>query len=189
MRVRRNSTAAAAAVLLALPSVAGEIKVAPDQRYLLLATTKTNTMEQELTDAANLGFRIVLAAPSGVGLLLLMERVATPPDVYKYKLLATTRVDTMDKELNEAARDGYRLLPRTIMPKQKLIGPPEIVSVTEKAPGSEKAPLYEYKVLGTAKTSTLEKEILESRAAGYVLSGMATANERTVIMEREIGAK
>jgi len=135
MSLRTVATAGVLAVTLPLLAFPGELELAPpSRRYLLLASTKTNTIEKELNEAAGLGFRVVLAAPSGVGLLFLMERLATPPDVYRYRLLATTTARNIEDELNRAAADGYRLLPGTILPKQKLIGPPEIVYVVERAP-------------------------------------------------------
>ena len=42
------------------------------------------------------------------------------PDTYKYRLLATTRTSTMEKELNQAAQEGFRLLPRTITAKERV---------------------------------------------------------------------
>jgi hypothetical protein len=143
MRVRTIATGAVLAVNLPLLAAAGGLEVvAPTQRYLLLASTKTNTIETELNQAAALGFRVVLAAPSGVGVLFLMERLAAPPDVYRYRLHATTTARDLEAALNRAAADGYRLLPGTMLPKQKLIGPPEIVYVVERAPEGAR-PAYE----------------------------------------------
>ncbi|MEJ7713262.1 MAG: hypothetical protein WKF84_26305 [Pyrinomonadaceae bacterium] len=68
-------------------------------------------------------------------MVLFLERVAQPPDIYKYQLLATTRTGTMEKELNLAAKDGFRLLPRTITAKEGMLTN-EIVSVLERAPKS-----------------------------------------------------
>lgn len=175
-------------IVLALLLIAGstsaeDLKIPPDQVYVLLSTTKTSTMEKELAQAASQGFRIVQAASSGVGLLLLLERT---PEKYDYKLLATVKIDTLEKEMNDMAKQGHRVLPRTIMTKQKMVGPPEIVCAMEREPGAGTQQRFEYTVLGTSKTSTLEKEILESKAKGFNLVGMTTANERTVIVEREI---
>ena len=76
-------------------------------------------MEEELAEAAALGFRIVTGSPtSGNEMALLLERVATPPDTYEYQLLATTRTSTMQEELAEAAAEGFRLLPRTMIAKR-----------------------------------------------------------------------
>src|SRR5688500_14762715 len=86
----------------------------PAPRYLLLATERTGTMQEELNEAANQGFRVLMGSPtSGSEMVLFLERTAQPPDVYSYRLLATTNVETMERELNEAAQEGFRLLPQT----------------------------------------------------------------------------
>ena len=62
-----------------------QVEVEPDQRYLLLAAERTGTMEEELGQAAALGFRIISGSPtSGNKMAILLERVATPPDTYQY---------------------------------------------------------------------------------------------------------
>src|SRR6266545_7465947 len=67
-----------------------------DQRYKLLATTKTSTMEEELNEAAAQGYRILVGSPtSGKEMAIFLERGASPNDPYKYRLLATTRTGTM----------------------------------------------------------------------------------------------
>src|SRR3972149_11266117 len=144
-------------VLVSIPGRTQKVKIAADQQYLLLATKKTSTMQEELDEVAKQGFRILVGSPtSGTEMVLLMERVATPPDTYAYQLLATTRTGTMQKELNEAASKGFRLLPRTMIAKeQAFMGGPEVVVVLERPPKAEKR--YEYKLLATNLTSTLQK--------------------------------
>ena len=186
MTSKTLSNLAALVLMLASIAVAQEsLKIDPNQRYLLLATTKTSTMQKELDEAAAQGFRILVASPtSGVEMAVLLERVAQPPDTYKYRLLGTTRTSTMQKELNEAAQEGFRLLPQTMVSKDRPIGPTEIVAVLERAPKTDKR--YEYKLLATTRTSTLQKEIAEAQAIGYVLAGMVSRGEHMVIMEKEI---
>jgi len=160
-----------------------------DQRYKLLATTKTSTMEKELNEAAAQGYQILVGSPtSGKEMAIFLERTASASDPYKYKLLATTRTGTMQKELNEAAEGGYRLLPRTMIAKmQAIIGGAEIVVVLERPPTAQKR--YEYKLLATNLTSTLQKEVTEAQAAGFVIIGMVSRGEHMVILERESGPK
>ncbi len=163
-------------------SRAGDLEVEPNQRYLLLATSKTGTMKKELDEAASLGFRVVAGSrTSGAEMALFMERVATPPDTYRYELLATTRTGTMQKELDEASAKGFRLLPATLMQKDRLMGPPEIVAVLERAPDAEDGS-YAYKLLATSRTSTLQKEVGESVHEGWQIVGMVSRDEHIVIM-------
>ena len=176
---------AASLALVSIPAQAQKLKLTPDQLYLLLATTKTSTMQEELEEAAQAGFRIVVGSPTaGDEMVILMERVATPPDTYTYQLLATTKTGTMQKELTEAAEQGFRLLPRTmIAKKQAFFNTVEVVALLERAPQATKR--YEYKLLATTLTSTLQKEITDALAAGFVLAGMVSRGEHMVIMEKE----
>ena len=90
-------------VLTSSASARAQIDVEPGQRYLLLAAERTSTMQDELDEAAALGFRIVTGSPtSGDEIVIFLERVTTPPDTYQYQLLATSRTGTMQRELEEA---------------------------------------------------------------------------------------
>lgn len=173
-------------VLLTAVSVAtqGKLKIDPENHYLLLSTVKTSTMQKELDQASAQGFRIISAASScgQSEMVLFLERVTQPPDTYKYRLLATTRTSTMEKELNQAAQEGFRLLPRTITAKEGFLSN-EIVSVLEQAPKSSKR--YEYRLLATSRTSTLQKEVAQSEADGFTLVGLVGRGENMVIMEKE----
>jgi hypothetical protein len=162
--------------VLHLPLGAGDLDLS--QEYLLLATKKTSTMEKELNQAAAAGYRII----AGTEMALLLESVAEPPTTYEYQLLATTKTSTMQKELAVAAAQGFRLLPKTMMQKDRMFGGQEIVVVLEKAPGSSQR--YEYLLLATTKTSTMQKEITQATEDGYEIVGMVSRGEHVVIMER-----
>lgn len=177
---------------LAGTTVAQKPGVEADQRYLLLAAKKTSTVQQEIDQAAALGFRILAGSPtSGSEMVLFLERVAQPPDTYTYRLIATTNTGTFQKELAAAAQEGFRLLPSTLVAKTSTIGgflgagkfSVELVVVLERAPKSDKR--YEYKLLATTRTATLQKEVSEAATAGFVLVGMVSRDEHTVIMEKE----
>lgn len=87
--------------------------------YRLLSTTKSTTLERELNAAAAEGFRFVpssLAALSGGGSLLRMrpsnETVAivqrtAAADPIVYKAIGARRVTTLEKELSQAAAEGF----------------------------------------------------------------------------------
>ena len=99
-----RTSALAAALLIALAPLAYAQEIEPGRNYMLLATRQTGTMQDELNEVASQGFRVVVGSPtSGAEMALLLERAAQPPDVYTYRLLATTRTGTMQRELNEAA--------------------------------------------------------------------------------------
>jgi hypothetical protein len=161
-----------------------EEKIEKGQRFILLATTRTGTMQKEIDEAAGNGFRVRMGGPtSGNEMLILMEKLASPPDVYKYKLLATTRTGTMEKELNESGDNGFRMLSQTMIAKKGMVSN-EIVVLLEKEPKA--AARYQYKLLATSRTSTMEKEIREAEASGFALVGIASRGEHMVIMEKEL---
>jgi len=155
-----------------------------DPKYKLLATTRTSTMQKELDQASALGYRIVASAPtSGSELVVFLSLDGTSEKPYKYKLLATTRTSTMQKELAEFAEQGYRLKPSTAIPKKRTFGSTEIVVIMELDPNSKI--FYEYKLLATSRTSTLQKEMIEAEEAGFRIVGMLSRGEHMVVVERE----
>lgn len=157
-------------------------------QYKLLATTRTSTMQKEINETAAQGYRIIVGAPtSGSEMALFLSRDGTVADPFQYKLLATTRTGTMQKEMNQAADEGYRLIPSTMIAKAQFLGGVEIVMILERPPISRK--MYEYKLLATSRTSTLQKEVTEAKDAGYVIVGMVSRDEHMVVMEREVPVK
>ena len=156
-------------------------------KYKLLATTRTGTMQKEVDEVAAQGYRILVGSPtSGTEMALFLSRDASAESPYKYKLLATTRTGTMNKELNELADGGYRLIPSTMIAKKQLLGAVEIVMIMERLPMPTKQ--YDYILLATSLTSTLQKEVTEAQDAGYKIVGMVSRGEHMVVMERESDA-
>ena len=87
------------------------------EKYLLLATNRTGTMEQELNEAGARGYRFAGAqggetAFGGNEAVVIMT---LDPDgrKYRYILLATSRTSTMQREMNEAPPD-YRYAGMTV---------------------------------------------------------------------------
>ena len=116
----RYMIAAVFMLALAAVSFAQDKKAPEDLQYKLLATTKTSTMQKEIDQAAQAGYRILVGAPtSGTEMAVFLSKDGTVADPYRYKLLATTRTSTMQKELNEAADGGYRLLPSTMIANRR----------------------------------------------------------------------
>jgi hypothetical protein len=154
-----------------------------DLKYKLLATIKTSTMQKEMDEVSSQGYRILVGSPtSSAEMAVFLSLEGTPENPYKYKLLATTRTGTMQKELNEAAEGGFRLIPSTMIAKQQLLGGNEIVMIMERPPKVVKE--YEYKLLATSRTSTLQKEVTEAQEAGFAIVGMVSRGEHMVVMEK-----
>ena len=144
--------------------------------YRILATTKTSTMEKEMNEAADAGFVFsnVMGGESAVGgkevLVAMMKNLTTPGEgKRKYKLLATSKTSTMQKEMQQYADEGFEYLGQTVF--QSALGGREVVVLMERDPARKGEP-SSYRLLATTKTSTMEKELKEAGEQGYVLMGL-----------------
>jgi hypothetical protein len=150
---------------------------ADNVQYKLLATNKTSTMEKEMNQAAAGGYRFEGAmggetAAGGNEMVVIMSRA--PGDNatrYSYRLLATQKTSTMEKELNEAGRQGYLYNTQTIY--NSSFGGREVVVILERTDSANV--VYEYKLLATSRTSTMEKELNSVGGANYSFCGVTVA--------------
>ena len=104
-----------------------------------------------------------------------------------YKLLATAKTSTMEKEMNEAADAGYSY--RGVMGGESAFGGKETVVVMGRA--SDAKGKKRYKLLCTARTSTMQKEISAAGDEGFLYMGQTVfesafgGKEVCVIVERD----
>ena len=165
--------------------------------YKVLATTKTSTMEKELNEASAQGFRIEKAmggesAFGGSEVIVIMskERSAAAKGRFAYKLLATNKTSTMQKELNEAGNEGFEYRDQTVF--SSAFGGKEVVAILELDRDANPKVRYEYRLLATSKTSTMQKELLEAGADGFKFVGVTVSktafggNEVVSIMRKDI---
>ena len=144
--------------------------------YKLLATNRVTTMEKEMKEAAAAGFRFdeVVSGNTfwgGAEALVIMSRPrgGGHKQRYEYRLLATSKTSTMQKELQEAGDRGFEHRGETVF--KKTFGT-EVMIILERDLQAEPR-LWEYKLLATKKTSTMQKEILEAADAGYQFVGVS----------------
>jgi opacity protein-like surface antigen len=164
--------------LLLLIAVLGSPAYAQDD-VRILATNKTSTMEQEMNEAADAGYRFagVMGGDTSFGgseVVVLMTRVPGGSPSFAYKLLATARTSTMQKEMQDAANAGFEYKGQTVF--KSTFGGKEVVVVLERDKTAEEPTKYEYRLLATKRTSTLQKEISQATAAGYAFVGLTVAN-------------
>jgi hypothetical protein len=177
-----------AAMVLALASpVAGQ-----DRTYKVLATSKTSTMQKEMQEAGDAGYRFVavMGGETSIGgkeVVVLMEKGGDQPGPFSYRLLATSKTSTLQKELQESADAGYSAVGQTVF--ESLFGGKETAAILEK--GVAAGERFEYKLLATSKTSTMEKELRELAENGYQAIGLTVGktamggNELVVISRRK----
>jgi len=149
--------------------------------YRVLATNKTATMEKELNEAAGAGyhFEATMGGESAFGgseVIVIMSKDRTAPSSgrYVYKLLATNKTSTMQKELQEAGREGFQYKGQTVF--KTAFGGQEVVVILEADRQAASKAGYEYKLLATSRTSTMQKELQEAADAGFVFVGVTVSN-------------
>ena len=162
--------------------------------YRVLATNKTSTMQKEMQEAAEAGFRFaaVMGGETSFGgkeVVVLMQK--TPgASRFEYRLLATSKTSTMQKELQEAADAGFEFIGQTVF--ESLFGGKEVAAILERDPSAPSKQKYEYKLIATKKTSTLQKELQEVGEQGFQAMGMTVAEtaigggELVVITRRKL---
>jgi hypothetical protein len=123
------------------------------------------------------------------GLLLIAGAVsAAEPSRFEYRVLATNKTSTMEKEMNEAAQAGFEF--RGVMGGETAFGGKEVVVIMGRAPGGGAAPRV-YKLLAANKTSTLEREMQQAGDEGFEYKGQTIfesafgGREVALIMERD----
>jgi hypothetical protein len=154
----------------------------------VLATNKTSTLEKELNEAAEAGFRFaaVMGGETAIGgkevVAVLHRAGSATAGRYLYKLLATNRTSTMEKELREAAAAGFEYRGQTIF--ESLLGGQEVVVILER--DKDATARSDYKLIATSKTSTLQKELVDAGSAGYAVVGMTVS--KTALGGKEVVA-
>lgn len=150
--------------------------------YRLLATSKTSTMQKEMGEAGEAGFRFagVMGGNTAFGgsevvVVMSKDRESQNPGDYQYKLLATSKTSTMQKELQQAGDEGFEYRGQTVF--QSKFGGQEVVIILERdrnKPSSH----YEYKLLATKKTSTMQKELSKAGDSGFEFVGLTVSKTR-----------
>ena len=173
-------------VFVALVSICVSAPAFAQVDYRVLATSKTSTMEKEMNEAGAEGYKFaaVMGGETAVGgkeVVVLMQKGGDTTGTFRYKLLATKRTSTMQKEINEAALDGYDYVGQTVF--ESAFGGEEVVSIVERGAAAESE--YVYRLIATQRTSTLQKEVTEAQGEGFRIVGMVSRGEHMVVMERE----
>ncbi len=147
--------------------------------YRVLSTTKTSTMEKEMNEAADAGFSFSSAmggetAIGGKEVVVVMAKddQAAPSAKRIYKLLATSKTSTMQKELQALGDEGFEYKGQTVF--ESGFAGREVVVIMERIATGDPGRI-QYRLLSTAKTSTMQKELREAGDAGFALVGMTVA--------------
>ena len=161
--------------------------------FKVLGTNKTSTMEKEMNDASQAGyvFQSVMGGETAFGgkeVIVIMGRSAAGGPAQKsYRLFAANKTSTLEKEMQLAAETGYEYKGQTVF--ESAFGGREVAVIMERDKNGP-SKTGSYRLLATAKTSTMEKELAEAGAQGYAVVGMTVSktafggNEVVCILRR-----
>jgi len=165
--------------LLAASLIASPVDNDHRFEYRVLATKKTSSMEKELNAAGTEGFRFegIMGGNTEWGgseavAVVSRERGIEKRASCEYKLMATSKTSTMQKEMQQAADQGFGYKGQTVF--DAAFGGKEVVVIMERDRDA-KHESREYKLLATSKTSTMQKELIEAGEAGFEFVGMTVA--------------
>lgn len=164
--------------LLLLYHFSATLSKAQQTDFKVLATSKTSTMQKEMNEAAKLGFKYegVMGGETSFGgdeavVIMSKEANTQSKNKYEYRLLATKKTSTMQKEMKALGEEGFEYKGQTVF--NTTFGGKEVVVIMERNPDSKA--VYEYQLLATKKTSTMQKELQEVGMAGYNFVGITVA--------------
>jgi len=136
-------------------------------------------MKKEINQAADAGFRFegVMGGETAFGgsevvVVMSKDPLAGEKPRYEYKLLATSKTSTMQKELQQAGDAGFEYMGQTVF--STMFGGKEVVVILGRDLRDReiKPQFWEYKLLATSKTSTMQKELREAGDAGFAFVGV-----------------
>jgi len=120
-------------------------------------------VETKLNEVASQGFRITDFRVTGNSSAnVTMEKTATPAEKYHYMIVHAILAGNVQKNMNKAAAEGYRLVPHTVA---MLAG---MTLIMEKTPAAN-AGKYEYRVSSGMLMSNAEKHMAEDQQKGFVV--------------------
>jgi hypothetical protein len=178
------------AVLFGLAVVSSASLLAQETTtHRVLATSKTSTMQKEMQQAGDAGFRFaaVMGGETAVGgkeVVVVMQKPTASASKFEYRLLATNKTSTMQKEMQEGSDAGFQYVGQTVF--ESAFGGKEVVCILERDSSIASPPKQSYRLLATTKTSTLEKELKEAGDVGYVVVGMTVGE--TLVGGKELVA-
>lgn len=150
------------------------------KEYRLLSTMKTNTLEKELNESAQQGFRFFLNSNLSE-VLMVRESNRSTPGKYEYVLAAANKEKDVEK-LNELSKQGYHPLGNKVMSGYMIF---------EKPPNQPSIASYlEFKILATRDEKKLEADILEASRQNWqpVFMG-GTSSVYEVVLSRGVATK
>jgi len=138
-------------------------------------------VENKLNELADQEFRIADSrVTGGRSAEAMMEKAATPPGTYHYMVVHATLARNVQKNMNNAAADGYRLVRHTVATLRS-----GLTLIMEKPPAADAAKL-EYRVSCSWRDSNAEEHLVEDQQEGFVLVEAVHAGQTWVLTQKAI---
>jgi hypothetical protein len=139
--------------------------------YRIVATARTSAMQNDLSQAAADGFRLIGAGFGYMTVVMARERGSAPAPI-EYRLLAVTRLETGVRELQAAGAEGFRV---AAMSENGQEG----VFILHRTPGTPGR--FDYRVI-PLQESTVNQALIDAEADGYKI---ITLLSDLVVLERQ----
>ncbi len=151
--------------------------------YQVLDTVKSATMQRELQQAADRGYRLV-PRQGGWMLSAIVRKAPESVEPIEYFLIAAAKTTTMQREMASAAASGYRFA--------SIVGVGREVAIVMQRNKGASTKTHEQLLLATSSVKTMERELLAEQSVGFEIVGQATfvkppimgGNELVLFLER-----
>ena len=151
----------------------------------IIASGDTDTLREQIQAAGKQGLCFVDS--DGIKEAFFAVAQCAVGAQHEYDVIATTKTETFERELNALAAKGQRLVAAGLVSIEKrvlMMGAYNFETVGVVAKVTETMPI-EYRVVGTMRLETLEKELQAVAAAGFRLVAFASGpKERVAVLAR-----
>jgi hypothetical protein len=167
----------------ATTEAAGLPRPTADHKVVTISGDKFDQGQIDLNSEAAAGYRLVAFLPKGSKSAdATVERSATPPQVYQYRVLHVRMLPNLQKDLNKAALDGYRYCPHTLVQLSGAVA----VAIAEKPPVPSNT-RYEYRMHAAMRVSNAQKDLTKDQRENFDLVGtLEVGGMHVVLMEKGI---
>jgi hypothetical protein len=139
--------------------------------YRVLATQMNEAADAGYIFSATMGGETAFGGNEAV-VVMIKDPTKSTDKKRIYKLLATSKTSTMQKEMQQFGDEGYEYRGQTVF--KSTFGGKEVCVIMERDT-AQAVKRIQYKLLATSKTSTMQKELQEAGGAGCYLVGMTVA--------------
>jgi len=140
----------------------------------VIGTRTEGSLRKEIAAGAASGYGVVAASCPGE-IVVVMEKGAADATSKEYLILDSMRIGKLQRDIAEAAARGLRAIPRAFISYS-------ITNVAIMEKGPSKTSAYEYVILETQKSSTLQKKMGEVTGQGF--RPVAMNASRTLLLEK-----